>query len=102
MSLTKQERKLLRERLEKFHQEKLIELQEFIFKRFEDFHKGIINVFDLDRVIHIHHKQSQELFSFVNRYYTSNSMLDLLARMEESQKYDIWSWEPRISQEDNK
>ncbi|CAG0955636.1 MAG: hypothetical protein OIN86_06585 [Candidatus Methanoperedens sp.] len=63
--LTKTERKEARARIDQYYQKKLAELQKYIYESFREFYAaGKMNVFELDRIIHIYHKQSQELFFF--------------------------------------
>jgi hypothetical protein len=67
--LTKSECKGARIRIEKYHKEKLAKLQQQVAEALEECRNGKLNEFDVDHVIHIYHKQSQGLNSFINTYY---------------------------------
>ncbi len=96
--LTKTERKEARARIDLYYQKKLAELQKCIYESFGDFYSGKMNVFELDSTIHIYHKQSQELFSFMTAYNSNNSLrfiLDVIGAEERGE----WSWQPKTQQE---
>lgn len=100
--LSKAERKAARERIEKYHQKKLVELQKVVYDKFEEFYQGQIDAFELDYVIHIYHKQSQELFSFINTYYPSNDRLHIILSFIDEEEQGKWRWKPKTKMEDSK
>jgi len=99
MSVLPKERKAARQKIEDYHQAKLAELQKFVHDKFNEFYAGKINAFELDHVIHIYHKQSQELFSFVNFYYEKNSHLEEFLDFIEKEEKGERCWEPEVKQE---
>lgn len=96
--LNKTERKEAREKIEEYHKKKLGELMEYVFEKVEEYKKGKIDAFDLDYVIHIFHKQSQELYSFVNTFYPNNSELPKLLQLMKEEEEGVWKWIPRTKQ----
>jgi hypothetical protein len=96
--LTKTERKEARARIDQYYQKKLAELQKYIYESFREFYAGKMNVFELDRIIHIYHKQSQELFSFITAYNSNDSLRFILAIIDEEERGE-WSWQPKTRQE---
>ncbi|MCE8422562.1 MAG: hypothetical protein J5U17_06755 [Candidatus Methanoperedens sp.] len=96
--LTKTERKEERARIDQYYQKKLAELQKYIYESFGEFYAGKMNVFELDRIIHIYHKQSQELFSFITAYNSNDSLRFILAIIDAEERGE-WSWQPKTRQE---
>lgn len=96
--LTKTERKEARARIDQYYQKKLAELQKYIYESFEEFCAGKMNVFELDRIIHIYHRQSQELFSFITAY-NSNDSLRFIHAIIDAEERGEWSWQPKARQE---
>ena len=96
--LNKLQRKEARIRIEKYHQEKLIQLQKYIHEGLDQLENGKSDACELDRIIHIYHRQSQELFSFINTYYGSNDSLPTLLAMIDSEENGGQAWEPETEQ----
>ncbi len=96
--LTKAERKEARARIDQYYQNKLFELQKYIYESFGEFYGGKMNAFELDRIIHIYHKQSQELFSFITSYNSNDSLRFILAIIDAEERGE-WSWQPKTQQE---
>lgn len=101
MLKTSQERKKVRQYIETYHQNKLKDLQQFVFKKFKEFYQGKIDAFDLDQVIHAYHQQSRELFKFINTYYTRSASLEMLLDLIEQEKRGEWIWQPKTQQKTN-
>ena len=93
--LTKTERVVARNRIENYHQIKLLELLEPIRQALSECDTGKMDVFELEKIIHIHHRQAQELWSFINRYYELNSALPILLAMIDKEEKGEWHWEPK-------
>ena len=77
-------------------------MQEFVFQKLNDLHKRKAEVFEIDHIIHVYHKQSQELFKFINTYHTRNSMLSILTEAIKEEEKGIWKWEPETKQKQEK
>lgn len=101
-NLNKTERAEARKRIEKYHQKKLADLQKVVFDNSQEFYKGKINAFELDQIIHIYHKQSQELFSFINEYYPTNDGLLIILSFIDAEEKGEWKWIPKTKMEDIK
>jgi hypothetical protein len=92
--LSKRQAQAGRLRIEQYYQEKLAVLQSHLHEAMNECRRGNITVFELDHIIHVYHTQSQELFSFINMYYGSNSTLPTLLAMIDSEAKGEWLWEP--------
>ena len=99
MKLSKEERKEAREKIEDYHKKKQAELLDYVVKKIEEYKKGKVDVFEMDYIIHIYHKQSQELFSFINTFYPSNDRLHLLLDLIKEEEGGGDKWQPKIKQE---
>lgn len=93
--LSKEDRKRARKKIEIYHQKKLGELIEIIYKKIIEFRNGNISAFEADYAIHVYHEQSKELFGFINTYYPRNSMLAQLLDLIEQEEKSEWKWEPK-------
>jgi hypothetical protein len=96
--LNKLQIKEARIRIEKHHQEKLIQLQGYILEGFNQLENGKIDAFELDRIIHLYHRQSQELYSFIDFYYQSDNRLQELLTIIASEENGGQAWEPKTKQ----
>jgi hypothetical protein len=96
--LTKSERKEARIRIDRYYQNKLKELQKYVYEAFERQYAGKLSVSELDHVIYIYRKQSKELFSFVYRSDSNKDLPIILAFIDVEEKGE-WEWQPDIKQE---
>ncbi|HUD07205.1 MAG TPA: hypothetical protein VMR34_04940 [Candidatus Saccharimonadales bacterium] len=78
---SKSEAKASRQEIEDYWQQKLEEAQASIRKALKEFDKGKINAFDVDHVINEYHKQSKNIYSFLNMYKWSNDNLPKILKM---------------------
>jgi hypothetical protein len=92
--LSKSQAQAARLRIDRYYEEKLAVLQSHLHEAMNECRRGNITVFELDHIIHVYHTQSQELFSFINMYYGSNSTLPTLLAMIDSEAKGEWFWEP--------
>jgi len=93
--LTKGERAAARARIEQYHERKLAALQAAVYAAFQQCYAGAIDAFALDQVIHQYHRQSQELFSFINAFFPSNARLLQLLALIDAEEQGEWSWQPQ-------
>lgn len=98
-SFDKEQCKAARKAIGDYHKKKLAELQKFVYDKFQDFYAGKIDAFELDHVIHIYHRQSQELFKFVNAFYGENRYLGMILKMIKNEEKGDYCWEPEIKQD---
>ena len=93
--LTSKERARAREEIGAYYARKLASLQQNLFAAIEKRHTGELNPFDVDEYIHRYHKQSQELYSYINAQAHSNARLRLwLAAIDADERGEA-VWEPR-------
>lgn len=58
MELSKQERKLAREKIEDYHKKRLAEFFEYVLEKGNEYKQGKIDIFEMDYIVHIFHQQS--------------------------------------------
>lgn len=93
--LTKAERAAARERIGQYHERKLAALQAAVYAALQQCQTGVMDPFALDQVIHEYHRQSQELFTFINTYFPPNVRLPQLLALIDAEERGEWSWQPR-------
>jgi hypothetical protein len=94
-TLSKKEREEARKKITAYHQKKLDEMIEEVYKSILDHKDGKISAFDVDHAIHVYHQRSQELFAFINAFFPSSSQLPILLEMVEKEEHGEWKWEPK-------
>jgi hypothetical protein len=97
-SLTKAERAIAREQISLYYAKKLADLQQNLFEALEGRHTGVLDPFEVDQYIHLYHKQSQELYVYINYRSHSNESLPLwLAAIDEDEQgIRVWQPETRL------
>ncbi len=94
-SMTKGERAAARAQIAQYHERKLAALQATVAAAFQQCQAGAVDAFAVDQVIHEYHRQSQELFTFINTYVPSNARLPQLLALIDAEERREWSWQPR-------
>ncbi|GHO65386.1 hypothetical protein KSC_042780 [Ktedonobacter sp. SOSP1-52] len=91
-AFTKAERAIAREQIGRYYAKKLASLQQHLFEALEKRHTGELDPFEVDEYIHHYHKQSQELYVYINMQSHSNERLPLwLAAIEaDEQGRNVW------------
>ena len=91
-ALTKAERAIAREQIGRYYAKKLASLQQRLFEALEKRHTGELDPFEVDEYIHHYHKQSQELYVYINARSHSNERLPIwLAAIEaDEQGRNVW------------
>ncbi|MFW5885189.1 MAG: hypothetical protein ACOCUF_03130 [Patescibacteria group bacterium] len=101
MGLSKEEAKAAREKIEKYHEEKAKELFDYVLVKIKEYEKGEVGIFELNHIIHIYHRQMQELFGYINYFYPSKSKMPILLKLIEEEEKGLGKWEPKIKQGDD-
>ena len=93
--LTPSERKIVREQIGFYYEKKLAGLQEKLFATLELHTPGKLDPFEIDQYIHLYHRQSQELYKYINYYHSfSNDSLPEWLRDMDDEERGIRVWEP--------
>ncbi len=96
--LSKAERKAGREKVNAYYERKQAELLQPVVEAIDRYRRREIDVWEVDRIIHIYHRQSQELYSYVSSYSGGSSLPIILRLIEaEEQGDEQWSWRPRTT-----
>jgi len=73
---------------------KLASLQQNLFEALEKRHIGELDPFEVDDYIHHYHKQSQELYVYINSQSHSNASLPLWLAAIDADEQGISVWQP--------
>ncbi len=93
-ALTKAERASAREQIELYYAKKLAGLQRHLFEALVRHDTGELDPFEVDEYIHHYHKQSQELYSYMNSRSQSNEHLRLWLALIDEDEQGIRVWQP--------
>jgi hypothetical protein len=93
-SWTKAERASARQQITLYYERKLMALQTALFEAIALNSPNMANSFDIDEYIHSYHKQSQELYSFINHRTHSNESLPYWLRIIDRDEQGEGVWEP--------
>jgi hypothetical protein len=99
-SLTKKERAQAREQIGAYYAKKLSGLQENLFAVLEKRHTGALDPFEIDAYIHRYHKQSQELYIYMNHRSLSNDNLPRWLRDMDDDERGMRVWQPETELQD--
>jgi hypothetical protein len=95
-SLTKSERALAREQIGLFYAKKLASLQKNLFDIVDKMRSaGEPDPFEIDDYIHCYHKQSQELYVYMNNRSLSNENLRIWLALIDEDEQGLRVWEPK-------
>lgn len=95
-SLTKSERAKAREQIGLFYAQKLAGLQKNLFDAIEKMRSaGEPDPFEVDDYIHLYHKQSQELYVYMNHLSLSNDHLRIWLALINEGEHGAEVWEPK-------
>jgi hypothetical protein len=95
-SLTKSERAIAREQIDLFYAQKLAGLQKKLFDTVEKMRSaGEPDPFEVDDYIHHYHKQSQELYAYMNHRSLSNENLRIWLALIDEDEQGLRVWEPK-------
>jgi hypothetical protein len=91
-AFTKAERAIAREQIGRYYAKKLASLQQRLFEALEKRHTEELDPFEVDEYIHRYHKQSQELYVYINtRSHSNDSLPFWLAAIEaDEQGRNVW------------
>ena len=94
-SLTTSERATVREQIGSYHAKKLMNLQSNLFEALGIPSPEKQDPFEIEEYIHHYHKQSQELFTYINyaHSFSNASLLGWLREMDEEER-GIHIWQP--------
>ncbi|HWS85072.1 MAG TPA: hypothetical protein VN207_12530 [Ktedonobacteraceae bacterium] len=92
--LTKSERAMAREQIELYYAKKLASLQRNLFEALVRHDTGELDPFEVDEYIHHYHKQSQELYSYMNSQSQSNDRLPIWLAVIDADEQGIRVWQP--------
>jgi hypothetical protein len=92
--LTSSERAQAREEIGQYYARKLASLQQNLFEALEKRHTGELDPFEVDEYIHHYHKQSQELYAYINAQSHSNARLPMWLAAIDADERGIRVWEP--------
>lgn len=93
--LTKAERAIAREQIGRYYAKKLASLQQHLFESLEKRRTGELDPFEVDEYIHRYHKQSQELYVYINTRSHSNASLPIWLAAIEADEQGRNVWQPR-------
>ncbi len=93
-ALTKAERAMAREQIGLYYAKKLAVLQRHLFEALASHGTGELDPFEVDEYIHHYHKQSQELYSYMNSRSQSNENLRLWLALIDEDEEGIRVWQP--------
>lgn len=99
---TKAERASARQQIRLYYERKLASLQIALFEAVGLGTPGELNPFEIDEYIHRYHKQSQELYVYMNYRSSSNEALPawLMAVDEDEREISIWRPATRLPHEE--
>ncbi len=101
--LSKAERKAAHEKVNAYFERKQAELLEPVLEAIDRYRRREIDVWDVDHIIHIYHRQSQELYSYINSYSTGSGLPIILRLIEaEEQGDEQFTWRPRTTFESDR
>ncbi len=92
--LTSAERAQAREEIRLYYARKLASLQQNLFEALEKRHMGGLDPFEVDEYIHRYHKQSQELYAYINAQTHSNARLPMWLAAIDADERGVRVWEP--------
>ncbi len=92
--LTSAERAQAREEIRLYYARKLASLQQNLFEAVEKRHTGELDPFEVDEYIHHYHKQSQELYAYINAQPHSNARLPMWLAAIDADERGVRVWEP--------
>ena len=92
--LTKTERASARKEISLYYERKLAGLQAALFKAIALDSPGKLNPFEIDEYIHRYHKQSQELYVYMNYRSSSNESLPGWLRDIDDDDQGSRVWQP--------
>jgi hypothetical protein len=92
--LTKAERAMAREQIKLYYAKKLAILQRNLFEALVRHDTGELDPFEVDEYIHCYHKQSQELYSYMNSQSQSNERLPIWLAVIDANEQGIRVWQP--------
>src|SRR5436305_12868408 len=92
--LTKAERAQAREEITRYYGKKLAALQQKLFEAIGLHHTKEPDPFAVDGYIHRYHKQSQELYTYINAHAHSNASLAAWLAAIDADDQRIQVWEP--------
>lgn len=100
-NLTKSERATAREQIGQFYAKKLARLQKNLFDAVEKMRSaGEPDPFEIDDYIHHYHKQSQELYIYMNHRSLSNENLRIWLALIDEDEQGLRVWEPKTQLSD--
>lgn len=94
-SWTKAERASARQQINLYYERKLASLQTAIFEAIALDLPGKLNPFEIDEYIHRYHKQSQELYVYMNYRSSSNEALPMWLKAIDEDESGINVWQPK-------
>jgi len=94
-SWTKAERASARQQIGFYYQRKLASLQRALFEAVALDTPEKLNPFEIDEYIHRYHKQSQELYVYINYQSSSNEALPRWLRAIDEDDQGIAVWQPK-------
>ena len=92
---TKAERASARREISRYYERKLASLQQALFEAIALDSPGKRNPFEIDEYIHRYHKQSQELYVYVNYQSSSNEVLPRWLQIIDEDDQGIAVWQPK-------
>ncbi|GHO96484.1 hypothetical protein KSF_065320 [Reticulibacter mediterranei] len=93
--LTKAERAVAREQIGRYYAKKLAHLQQHLFEALVMRRTEELDPFEIDEYIHRYHKQSQELYVYINTQSHSNASLPIWLEAIEADEQGRNVWQPR-------
>lgn len=93
-SWTKAERASARQHIHRYYERKLASLQRALFEALALNAPEKLNPFEVDEYIHRYHKQSQELYVYMNYRSSSNESLPGWLRIIDADDQGIAVWQP--------
>lgn len=94
-SWTKAERASARQQISLYYERTLARLQQALFESVLLDSPEKRNPFEIDESIHRYHKQSQELYVYINSHSSSNEALPLWLRVIDEDDQGIAVWQPK-------
>jgi hypothetical protein len=94
-SWTKAERASARQQVSLYYERKLASLQTALFEAIQLDSPEKLNPFEIDEYIHCYHKQSQELYVYMNYRSSSNEALPGWLRAIDEDDRGVAVWQPR-------
>ena len=90
--MSKAERKAARERLNAYYLRKQQELLAPVIEAIDRYRRGEIDAWEMDYIIHVYHRQSQELYSFAGDVSGGQlgMMIYIIEREEENPEENSW------------